>query len=84
MVQPRIARMTRIMFCAFVQIRVIRGCLTYTDIYIFINSAEAGFSNAVFYNRNVSSNGIDCDGLLRIAPKNKEHTAHIISRQKHQ
>ncbi len=27
MVQPRIARMTRIMVCAFVQIRVIRGCL---------------------------------------------------------
>jgi len=28
MVQPRIARMTRIMVCVFVQIRVIRGCYT--------------------------------------------------------
>ncbi len=27
-------------------------------LYIFINSAEAVLSNAVFYNRNVSSNGI--------------------------
>jgi len=27
MVQPRIARMKRIMVCAFVQIRVIRDCL---------------------------------------------------------
>ncbi len=53
MVQPRIARMTRIMVCAFVQISVIRGCLNY-----IINSADAGISNAVFYSRNVSGNGI--------------------------
>ncbi len=69
MVQPRIARMTRIMVCAFVQIRVIRGCLNCKHFYNFCYGKSFRMryftSNAICYNRNVSSNGICSNPVFR-------------------